>query len=85
MSLQSKIQEKLEAALSPTALEVINDSHKHQGHASSPGTGESHFTLKIKAPAFEGLSRVACHQLIYKTLEDDLKAGLHALSIKILS
>ena len=84
MSLQNSIHDKLASAFSPTHLDVINDSHKHQGHAGSPGTGESHFTLKISAPALEGLSRVKAHQEIYRILEDEFQKGLHALSIKIL-
>ncbi len=83
MSLETLIHEKLTAAFQPTTLEVINDSHKHKGHAGSPGTGQSHFTVRIEVAAFEGLSRVACHQLIYKVLDAEFKAGLHALSIKI--
>lgn len=83
MSLEKTIHEKLTAAFQPTALEVVNDSHKHKGHAGSPGTGESHFTVRITAPAFDGVSRIASHQLIYKTLDTEFKAGLHALSIKI--
>ena len=83
MFLETIIYEKLNAAFQPLSLEVINDSHKHKGHAGSPGTGESHFTVHITAPSFDKLSRVACHQLIYKALDAEFKAGLHALSLKI--
>lgn len=84
--MKNKIQQKLEAAFSPLSiLEVINESHKHRGHRGSPETGDSHFKLRIKAPAFDGLSRVAAHQLIYKTLDSEFKEGLHALSIEILN
>ncbi len=84
MFLQSKIHQKLDIEFSPTILEVVNDSHKHKGHKGSPGTGESHFTVKISTVAFKGLSRIASHQLIYKVLEDEFKEGLHALSIKVI-
>lgn len=81
--LQTKIHEKLTVAFAPTALDVTNDSHKHKGHAGSPGTGESHFTVCIAAQSFEGKSRITCHQMIYAVLEDEFEQGLHALSIKI--
>lgn len=84
-SLQHIIEKKMTEAFSPSHLELINDSHKHQGHKGSPNTGESHFTLRIKASAFEGLSRVKSHQLIYGILKQELKEGLHALSIVILN
>ncbi len=84
--MEARIRQKLTEAFSPVSfLEVINESHKHKGHSGSPETGESHFKISLKALAFEGLSRVAAHQLIYKTLEAEFKAGLHALSIKIFN
>ena len=82
--MKTSIQEKLEKEFSPTFLEVINDSHKHKGHAGSPGTGESHFTVKISSHFFTDLSRIKCHQLIYNVLGDEFQGGLHALSIKII-
>ncbi|HBN21760.1 MAG TPA: BolA family transcriptional regulator [Holosporales bacterium] len=83
--MKDRIQQKIETAFSPlSVLEVINESHKHRGHKGSPETGESHFKVRIKAPAFDNLSRVAAHQLIYKALEAEFKTGLHALSIEIL-
>tara|TARA_R110002095_G_scaffold114088_1_gene99637 strand:- start:342 stop:596 length:255 start_codon:yes stop_codon:yes gene_type:complete len=84
--MEARIRKKLTEAFSPVSfLEVINESHKHKGHSGSPETGESHFKISLKAPAFKGLSRVAAHQLIYKMLEAEFKAGLHALSIRILT
>jgi len=83
--MKTRIQQKLEKAFAPlSTLEVINESHKHNGHQGSPETEDSHFKIKLKSPAFEGLSRIAAHQLIYKTLDAEFKSGLHALSIEIL-
>ncbi|MBC7831306.1 MAG: BolA/IbaG family iron-sulfur metabolism protein, partial [Hyphomicrobium sp.] len=45
MSLQARMREKLMLALNPTRLDVVNESHQHAGHSSSPGTGESHFRV----------------------------------------
>ena len=58
MSLQARMREKLMVALDPTRLDVVNESHLHAGHSSSPGTGESHFRVLIVSDAFAGKSRV---------------------------
>ena len=47
MSLQARMREKLMVALNPTRLDVVNESHQHAGHSSSPETGESHFRVLI--------------------------------------
>jgi stress-induced morphogen len=76
---------KLEAALAPTTLHVIDDSSKHAGHAGNPGGGpdaETHFKVDVVSAAFEGKTAVARHRAIYAALGDDFKAGLHALAIK---
>lgn len=82
MAMADQIREKLQAALSPTHLEVINESHMHAGHAGSPGTGESHFRVRIESPAFQGLSRLAMHQQINRLLKEELEASIHALAIE---
>lgn len=76
------MREKLMVALRPTRLDVVNESHLHQGHASSPGTGESHFRLLIVADTFSGKSRLERHRLVNELLDDELKGGVHALAIK---
>lgn len=73
---------KLEAELNPSALEVINESHMHSGHAGSPGTGESHFRIRVTSPDFAGMSRLAMHQRINKILAAELKSSIHALAIE---
>jgi BolA protein len=85
-SLEKRICQKLEAAFHPFALEVVNESHKHQGHA---GYGkESHFHLTIGSEVFLGKTTVACHRLIFQALQhemDDGKGGMiHALSIQLI-
>jgi len=79
---------KLEAGFSPVTLEVIDESHKHAGHAHAerPGragpAGETHFKVKVVSPAFEGKSRVERHRAINAALATELGAGVHALSIE---
>jgi BolA protein len=78
------IDAHLRAALSPSALEVIDESAAHMGHAGSNGTGfGTHFRVRIAAPAFTGRTRVASHRLVYDALRPFLDAGLHALAIEI--
>jgi len=85
MSLQTRMREKLMVALRPTRLDVVNESHLHEGHASSPGTGESHFRILIVSEAFAGKSRVERHRLVNDAVREELAGGVHALAIKALA
>jgi BolA protein len=83
-----RIKAKLEAALTPIALEVIDESHKHAGHAHAitrPGTAEAvggtHFKVKVVSDAFAGKSRVDRHRTINQLLAFELSSGVHALAI----
>lgn len=71
----------LNAAFACESLEIIDDSHKHAGHAGAK-SGGGHFDLTIVAAAFDGLNTVARHRLIYETLGEMMKTDIHALSIK---
>jgi BolA protein len=79
------MREKLTIALHPTRLDVVNESHLHAGHGSSPDTGESHFRVLIVSPDFAGKPRVARHRIVNDVLRDELKDGVHALAIKALA
>lgn len=70
------------AALKPSTLEVIDDSHKHHGHSGARPEGETHYTIRIKAPGFAGKSRVAMHREINTLLAGEFAGGLHALAIE---
>jgi BolA protein len=85
MSFEQRMREKLMIALRPTRLDVVNESHLHAGHASSPGTGESHFRILIVAAGFAGKSRVERHRLVNDVVRDELRDGVHALAIKALA
>lgn len=76
----TQIDAALRQALQPTALEVIDDSHLHAGHA---GAREGrHFTVKITSARFAGLAPVARHRLVYSALGDLFPQGIHALAIE---
>lgn len=77
MSRQQTIRERLQAALSPEHLEVINESHMHSG----PPNRETHFKVVLVSPLFEGKRSVQRHQAIYAELGDELRSGLHALAL----
>ena len=82
MSVETAMRERLMVALEPIRLDLVNESHLHAGHASSPGTGESHFRLLVVSRLFEGRSRVERHRLVNDALADLLRNKVHALAIK---
>jgi BolA protein len=77
----AEITKRLEAALAPTRLDVINDSARHRGHAGDDGSGESHFTVEIESPRFEGMSRLERQRAVNRALGDLLRDRIHALAI----
>jgi BolA protein len=79
----AEIETRLIAALAPTSLDVIDDSHQHRGHAGHRGDdAESHFTVKISSAAFAGQSRIARQRAVYAALGDLVAADrVHALRI----
>jgi BolA protein len=81
--VETAIETKLRAAFSPERLAVINDSHLHAGHAGSPGTGTSHFTVEMTSAAFEGQGRVARQRAVYQALAEELAGPVHALALKL--
>ena len=73
---------RLNSALSPTAIELIDDSEQHRGHGGYNPAGESHFTLRIESAAFAGKGRVERQRMIYAALGNLMDARVHALSIR---
>jgi BolA family transcriptional regulator, general stress-responsive regulator len=78
----AEITRRLETALTPTRLAVIDDSETHRGHAGHDARGESHFTVEVESPAFTGLNRVARQRLVNQALAELLVERVHALAIK---
>ncbi|WVZ69131.1 hypothetical protein U9M48_017967 [Paspalum notatum var. saurae] len=79
---KERIMESLERALSPMELEIEDISHLHKGHAGVAGSnGETHFNVRVVSKEFEGKSLLKRHRAVYDLLQDELKTGLHALSI----
>jgi BolA family transcriptional regulator, general stress-responsive regulator len=82
MTVKDEIEDRLTAAFHPTVLEVVNESHKHAGHAGDDGSGASHFHITIRAEAFREMSRVARHRTVQKAL-GDLNQRIHAIALDI--
>ena len=70
------------AELSPTRLEVIDESESHRGHAGYRDGGQTHFRIRMACPAFAGLGRVQRHRLVHRTL-GDIVPRIHALALDL--
>ena len=75
------IRERLEAALDPLELEIIDESHKHVGHAGARD-GRGHFHVRITTARFLGLPALKRHRLVYDAVGDLMETDIHALSIE---
>jgi BolA protein len=79
-----QIQLRLEAAFSPSHLQVKDQSHLHAGHAGARD-GMGHFEATIIADAFAGKSRIERHRLVYAALGSMMQSDIHALKINAYS
>lgn len=82
MSVAETISNKLTTELSPSLLEVIDESHLHAGHVGARPEGETHFKVIVVSTMFEGRSRVESQRLVYRILADELAGPVHALSVR---
>lgn len=73
---------RLNSALSPSRLDLKDDSEQHRGHGGYNPAGESHFTLSIESEAFSGKTRVERQRMIYTALGELMDGRVHALSIR---
>jgi BolA protein len=78
MQTERSIRQKLQQALEPTYLDLINESHKHSGPAT-----ESHFKVTLVSEAFAGMRAVQRHQRVYSLLAEELQSGVHALALHL--
>jgi BolA protein len=81
MSVAATIRQRLEQALRPLRLDIVDESHLHAGHSEQARAGESHFRVLVVSPEFAGKSRVARHRVINELLADQLSTKVHALAI----
>ncbi len=85
MRVEESIRERLRGAFAPSELQVVNDSHRHADHGSSPQTGESHFIVVVVSTAFAGKSRVERHRMVNAALAEELAGPVHALAVTALT
>ena len=78
----TEMLKRLNSALSPTRIDLVDDSEQHFGHGGYNPAGESHFTLAIESPAFTGKNRVERQRMVYAALGDLMDSRVHALSIR---
>jgi len=76
--LETLLNQALADALTPTHLEIENESHGH----NVPKNSETHFRVVVVSQAFAGLGRVKRHQLVYKAASEALARGVHALAMQ---
>ena len=85
MQVASRIRSRLDAALNPTTLELVDESARHVGHVGARPEGETHFRLTIVAETFAGKRPVDRQRLVYTALADLMRTDVHALSITALT
>ena len=81
-SMQERIEEKLEKEFQPMYLKVVNESIHHRGHAGDDGSGESHFSVEMRAEMFSGKSRLTAQRMVYGAISEEMKF-VHALTMKL--
>jgi len=81
MDVAHRIRDKLTSALNPTTLEIVDESHRHAGHAGARPGGETHFRVEVVAAVFQGKSRLERQRLVYAALKEEMSQQIHALSL----
>jgi BolA protein len=81
VSRKERIEQTLTSSLAPLALSVVDESNRH----NVPKGAESHFNVMVVSEQFSGKNRVERHRAVYGALDAELKGGLHALTLTLLS
>ncbi|HUN45758.1 MAG TPA: BolA family protein [Stellaceae bacterium] len=81
MRVADRIRSKLTAALQPSHLEIVDESHRHKGHVGARPNGETHFRVEVVAETFRGKNRLARQRLVYAVLREEMSSDIHALSL----
>jgi BolA protein len=85
MSVADTIRRKLTERFTPVRLDIVDESHRHAGHAGARLEGETHFAVTVVSSVFAGQNRVARQRLVYETLAEELATRVHALSLTTLT
>ena len=82
MATRDRIVEKLTKSFAPSGLDVVDESHLHEGHAAHRPGGETHFRVHIVSEAFAGKSRLVRHRMVNEALASELADRVHALATR---
>jgi BolA protein len=80
LSVAETIRARLQA-LQPMALDLVDESEQHRGHAGYREGGSTHWRLSIVSPQFAGKPTVARHRMVYQALGELMQHPIHALAI----
>ncbi|EYD77156.1 Cell division protein BolA [Rubellimicrobium mesophilum DSM 19309] len=83
MSIADEIRQRLESAFQPSRLDVLDESEGHRGHAGWREGGETHWRIRIDAPALANLSRVQRHRAVHAALGPEIIGRIHALALEV--
>lgn len=84
MTTAARIEAALRAALSPTELDLTDESHLHAGHAGARGGG-GHFRVRLVSESFRGRGLLERHRMVYAALADEMRGPVHALALTTLA
>ena len=79
----ARIAAALNAAFPPAEVQVVDDSHRHAGHAGAAPGGETHYSVRVVSPAFAGMNRVARSRAVHEALAAEFAGGMHALALTL--
>ncbi len=82
MTVDDLMKARLTAAFAPEVLKIVNDSHRHAGHAGDDGSGHSHYSITLRSAALAPLSRLARHRAVQAAL-GDLNTRVHAIALDL--
>jgi BolA protein len=81
----SRIAALLRQAFAPALLDVVDESHRHAGHAGAGAEGETHYRIVMVAAAFAGCSRIERARAVHAALAPEFASGLHAIALRLLT
>lgn len=77
----TKIEQKLQQALAPESLDIVDESHLHAGHAGAK-SGGGHYAVTLVSQKFSGKTPIQRHRMVYEALNEMMQKEIHALNIK---
>ncbi|PHK96014.1 BolA family transcriptional regulator [Pseudoroseomonas rhizosphaerae] len=80
---EERMRTILLSAFAGADVSILDESHRHAGHAGAAPGGQTHYTVRVVSPAFAGMSRVARSRAVHAALEQEFGSGLHALSLRL--